>query len=606
MVKSKFRSKYGYSGRRKNRKLATRKGLQESDDSAVKAGPDACKSSSARKFDLFGIDMGQLSKPPVRDESPDCYFIIQFACLSMLLKSLACPLCLKSNVLEALLIDKEHCGFSYKIKVQCTDCGKEILSMFLCQRVGSATSSRTPFDINLRAVLAFRGIGCGFSSMKDWCGTMNFPNSFAYGTFSSHQNKLELASKSVFDKMSEQSHESIRAAYKEIGIVPDDQGVLDIAVSYDGTWQKRGHSSHNGIGCAIELLTGLPIDYEVLSNFCLKCKITSEDPSTTDEWKAAHADNCPRNFTGTANAMEVEAVKRIWQRSVEKHKFRYTTILSDGDSKSFLALAESNMYGDIAIHKEECVNHVSKRMGTALRNLIDDCKSRKESISGKGKLTAVKITKIQNYYGRAIKDHCNDIELMKKRIYAILFHMSSSHLFPKHHHCPPGEKSWCFWQRAIAKGSTPGSHSEHETLSPDVGQKLVPIFRRLTEENLLKRCTRNRTQNPNESLHNIIWRLCPKSTFVGRRTVETAATLAICQFSMGASFRKVLCEIIGTEMGSYSEEFVRKKSLKRLKKAYNASTEEVKRRRRQLKYRTVASSQKLKDLEGSTYSDGSF
>ena len=184
--------------------------------------------------------------------------------------------------------------------------------------------------------------------------------------------------------------------------------------------------------------------------------------------------------------------------------------------------------------------------------------------------------------------------------------MFSSDLVPKHHHCPPGEKSWCFRQRAIAKGSTPGSHSEHETISPDVGQKLVPIFRRLTEETLLKRCTRNRTQNPNESLHTINWRSCPKSTFVGRMTVETAATLAICQFSMGASFRKVLCDIIGTEMGSYSEEFVRKKSLKRLTKAYNASTEEVKRRRRQLKYRTVASSQKLKDLEGSTYSGGSF
>ena len=124
--------------------------------------------------------------------------------------------------------------------------------------------------------------------------------------------------------------------------------------------------------------------------------------------------------------MEVEAVKRIWQRSVKRHKFRYTTILSDGDSKSFLALAESNMYGDIAIHKEECVNHASKRMGTALRNLIDDCKSRKESISGKGKLTAVKITKIQNHYGRAIKDHCNDSELMKKRympFYSICFHL---------------------------------------------------------------------------------------------------------------------------------------------------------------------------------------
>ena len=143
-------------------------------------------------------------------------------------------------------------------------------------------------------------------------------------------------------------------------------------------------------------------------------------------------------------------------------------------------------------------------------------------------------------------------------------------------------------------------------LSGQLTRKLQGIFRRLTEENLLKRCTRNRTQNPNESLHNIIWRLCPKSTFAGRRTVETAAALAVCNFSMVASFRNVLCEIIGTEMGSYSEEFVRNKSLQRVKKAYNASTEEVKRRRRQVKYRAVASSQKLKDLEGSTYSGGSF
>ena len=143
---------------------------------------------------------------------------------------------------------------------------------------------------------------------------MNFPNSFAYGTFSSHQNKFELASKSTFDKISDQSHESIRAAYKEIGIVPDGESVLDIAVSYDGTWQRSGHSSHNGIGCAIELSIGIPIDYEVLSNFCLKCKIASEDPGTTDEWKVGHAENCPKNSTGSANAMEVEVAKRIWQK----------------------------------------------------------------------------------------------------------------------------------------------------------------------------------------------------------------------------------------------------------------------------------------------------
>ena len=200
----------------------------------------------------------------------------------MLLKSLACPLCLKSHVFEAFLVDKEHCGLSFKINVQCSDCGKEILSILLCRRVGSVTSTMIPFDINLRAVLDFRGVGCGFSSMKDWCAAMNFPNSFSCGAFPSHQDKLELASKSFFDKNSDQSHESVSVAYKEIGIVPDCEGVMDIAVSYDGTWQKRGNSSQNGFCCVIELLIGFPIDYEVLSNCCLKCIIASDDPGGTD------------------------------------------------------------------------------------------------------------------------------------------------------------------------------------------------------------------------------------------------------------------------------------------------------------------------------------
>ena len=94
---------------------------------------------------------------------------------------------------------------------------------------------------------------------------------------------------------------------------------------------------------------------------------------------------------------------------------------------------------------------------------------------GKRKLTAVKITNIQNYYGRAIKDHYNDIELVKERIYAILFHMSSTNVFPKHRHCHPSEKSCYFCLRAIVKDSTPGSIQNI---------KLVPIFKRPAEKNL--------------------------------------------------------------------------------------------------------------------------
>ena len=77
------------------------------------------------------------------------------------------------------------------------------------------------------------------------------------------------------EKIKKQSLVAITNAYKEIGVTANGDGVLDIAVSFDGAWQKKGrkYSSHNGLATAIDLLTGLPVDYEVLSNFYLSIVI---------------------------------------------------------------------------------------------------------------------------------------------------------------------------------------------------------------------------------------------------------------------------------------------------------------------------------------------
>ena len=72
-------------------------------------------------------------------------------------------------------------------------------------------------------------------------------------------------------------------------------------------------------------------------------------------------------------------------------------MLCDGDSEAYDAVQKSKVYGPYTnVMKEDCTNHVSKRMVTALRNLIAVSKAQKESLSGKGKLTQEKITKIRN------------------------------------------------------------------------------------------------------------------------------------------------------------------------------------------------------------------
>ena len=57
----------------------------------------------------------------------------------------------------------------------------------------------------------------------------------------------------------------------------------------------------------------------------------------TDNFKAwyhQHSD-CTINYTGSPNAMEKTAAEILWTSSVDKHDFRYTTMLSDGDSSTY-------------------------------------------------------------------------------------------------------------------------------------------------------------------------------------------------------------------------------------------------------------------------------
>ena len=617
MGKTKFNRFKGVRKRRRNKPVVVPMTFEEA---AAEARPipdeeneinnGQAPSASSKKLEFFGLKLDEMVEmtKQTEPESQDKYFLmVDKVSLNKLLSCLCCPNC-KVPGIEFDTYEEKHMGFCAKGYVYCGSCETVINEGYLSERIGGSHSTNRPFEVNTRSVFAFMGIGCGYTAMRDWSTIMNFPNCPNKYAYQSTKEKLISASKETFDEVATKSVEIIRQKHAELGELPDKNNILDIAVSYDGTWQRRGHSSHNGAGIVIDLLTGLPIDYEVVCNFCHQCfKAPGRDDPEYTEWQTKHQAKCAKNYDGSANSMEQECANRIWQRSVAKHGLRYTTMLSDGDSKSFEHLKQNEVYGkEVEIFKEECVNHVSKRMGTALNNVIQDCKAQRQSISGKGKLTKEKVLKIQNYYGRAIKDNAHDPALAKKRIFAILFHLTSTDRNPKHVHCPPGENSWCFWQRAIARQENPGPHKEHETIAEDIGKKLVPIFQRLTDDSLLRRCTRNRTQNPNESLHNVIWRFCPKITFVGRKTLESATCLALCQFAKGATFQETLFEFLGIDPGHYLKQGSLRKSIERLKKADIASTNEAKQKRKRLKYAKVTKEKAKKTKEGDTYKAGSF
>ena len=50
-----------------------------------------------------------------------------------------------------------------------------------------------------------------------------------------------------------------------------EEDIINLAVSFDGTWMNRGHKSKYAIGCMIEVATGHVIDFVILSLYCHSC-----------------------------------------------------------------------------------------------------------------------------------------------------------------------------------------------------------------------------------------------------------------------------------------------------------------------------------------------
>ncbi|GFW46274.1 uncharacterized protein TNCV_2813691 [Trichonephila clavipes] len=117
----------------------------------------------------------------------------------------------------------------------------------------------------------------------------------------------------------------------------------------------------------------------------------------------------------------MEAAAILWQKSIKECNMRYTCILSDGDSKTFQHLMSLNIYvKGKPIKKEECINHIFKRLGTGLRSKVKEWRSKGVCIGGKkvGSLKETTIVKLTNFYRKAIKDNCNEVEKIKSAIYA--------------------------------------------------------------------------------------------------------------------------------------------------------------------------------------------
>lgn len=223
----------------------------------------------------------------------------------------------------------------------------------------------------------------------------------------------------------------------------------------------------------------------------------------------------------------------------------------------------------------------------------------------KGNLTEETITKLTSYYRKAIKDNAPDVMKMKTAIFASLFHSMSTNKKPQHQKCPAGPASWCFYNRAMALGEKVPDHNKMKTkLSEDVVAKILPVYQRLASDEILNKCKSGKTQNSNESVHSLIWKYCPKDTFVSKKRVEFAAISAIGQFNMGCEASLLIKECENVSSPALS--IAKRRDQRRLKQSLHRDTAAYKTTFRNRKYNKKKQEKKQTQKEGISYAAGSF
>ena len=161
-------------------------------------------------------------------------------------------------------------------------------------------------------------VGLGTVGLHTLLGNMSMrPLHNNYGMLQS------IVTNSVKEKVKDIMHKSIEAA--KIHYTPESDGIYNINVIYDGSWQKRGHTSKFAIGAVIEAETGCVNDYEVISKSCelfwkkeegkKKGEISQGE---CDEWFPGHKEQCSKNYEGSRGGIEAAAAVSLFNRSLEK------------------------------------------------------------------------------------------------------------------------------------------------------------------------------------------------------------------------------------------------------------------------------------------------
>lgn len=511
------------------------------------------------------------------------YRILCFSTVfSVLSDVLVCRTCHKS----VKFTEANKQGLGFKLVVSCDDCAPVYINS--CEKINNKA-----YEINRRMIFAMRLLGIGMNGIKKFCAFLDLPTPVFQKSYNIIIQTIKIAS----DKVCCFSMKN--AATEEKKISTEKGQDTGITVSGDGSWRKRGFSSLFGIFSLIGWYTKKVVDVIVKSKICKACDVRKSETGTAayNEWMESHKPVCEANHEGSAGKMEVDGAVELFARSNEKNGVTYSNYVGDGDCKTYKAIVENNP----GVTKKECIDHIQKRMGTRLRNLVKD---KTKKLSGKGKLTGKLIDKLTIYYGLAIRRNSDSIEQMKNEIWATLYHKISTNKKPQHHLCPKGPRSWCEWQLKKAIGEDETTYEHKPPIPLNVFDAVKPIYKELSRDELLTRCLGGFTQNSNESFNAMVWSMAPKSVSSGKSVLDIVTNLAVIYFNDGYNGIMQVMKVLGITIGLNCYNFCSEADAIRVKHSDNSLTEEAREARRANVSVRKDEEQENFNLEGQLYGPG--
>ncbi|KAB7497545.1 hypothetical protein Anas_10778 [Armadillidium nasatum] len=472
------------------------------------------------------------------------------------------------------------------LQAKCTHCYKILGEVPLQESVNLPVGDDVTVKTNLmvsRMCTAALNAGVDYTTFQRFLSYTDLLT-ISESEFRTYTTNTLLIIEDLFKKIKDQASKIVTNYYLKLGFKLKD-GMMNVQVSFAGTWLIRGNACLIGIGFIIEIETGIILDYHVLKKDCNVCKehYKKEKCMTykqIETWKENHKPDCHANYdkAKSSSSIEGELAEILFKRSTDR-KLRYTQILTDKNFKTLTRLQELNPYGDAyPIEKKSALDHINKEIYRQLNRLSTTHHLGGE---GEGKLTKRTALIFTNFYRVFVKKYHDNHALLKKNIMASVFHHAATDKHPLHQLCPRGKDSWCKYQKDLSNNIkiSKNWHEDKKNRKYSLGREpalaVLEVMFRMTSDDVLA-VVSSGMKHINQSVQSKVWAMLPPSEVSSLIEVRYAAARVALVHNCGEEAVKIL-NSLGIDSG---EDLKKKRKKKKKKKAKKSTTKtQIKRKR---------------------------